>query len=100
MVESNNKPVVMVIGTLGTGKSTVLNRLIGEDVFQTGDYDCRKDFYMYQGEHYDYVDSMGLCDPRIDNRKWIQAYNANSNLKSRKIALVLLVVKGQIRSTN
>jgi ribosome biogenesis GTPase A len=26
-----NKPVVIVIGTLGTGKSTVLNRLIDKD---------------------------------------------------------------------
>jgi hypothetical protein len=55
---------------------------------------------MYQGEKYDICDSMGLGDPSIDITKWMDKYNANPNVKGREIALVLLVVKGQIRPTN
>jgi predicted GTPase len=97
-----NKPVVIVIGTLGTGKSTVLNRLIDKDEFQTsGEVDgCTQKFSMYHGKDYDICDSMGLGDPSIDITKWMDKYNANPNVKGREIALVLLVVKGQIRPTN
>jgi predicted GTPase len=102
MVESTNKPVVIVIGTLGTGKSTVLNRLIDKNEFETsGEVDgCTTEFDRYQGENYDIVDSMGLGDPEIDITKWMEIYNENPNVKNKKIALVLLVVKGQIRPTN
>ena len=30
LVETSSKPTIMVIGTLGQGKSTVLNRICGE----------------------------------------------------------------------
>jgi predicted GTPase len=103
MVDSTNKPVVIVIGTLGEGKSTVLNRLIGNDeLFATSDLatSCTQEFNMYHGKDYDICDSMGLADPKIDLTKWMRIYNANPNVKGRKIALVLLVVKGQIRPTN
>jgi predicted GTPase len=97
-----NKPVVIVIGTLGIGKSTVLNRLIDKDEFQTSDEvdGCTQEFQMFKGEKYDICDSMGLGDPNLDITKWMDKYNANPNVKGREIALVLLVVKGQIRPTN
>jgi predicted GTPase len=93
MVESNHKPVVIVIGTCGSGKSTVLNRLIDKDVFETSEecYSCTTEFNMYHGEDYDFIDSMGQGDPRLDITKWMDKYNANPNFKNRKIALVLLV---------
>jgi GTP-binding protein EngB required for normal cell division len=103
MVESTNKPVVIVIGTLGEGKSTVLNRLIGNDeLFATSDLatSCTQEFNMYHGGDYDICDSMGLADPSINLTKWMSIYNANPNVKNKKIALVLLVLKGQIRPTD
>ena len=37
MVDSNNKPLVVVIGSLGNGKSTFLNTLLGKNRFVTSD---------------------------------------------------------------
>jgi predicted GTPase len=97
-----NKPVVICLGTLGTGKSTVLNRLIDKDEFKTSDEatSCTQEFNMYHGGDYDICDSMGLADPSINLTKWMSIYNANPNVKNKKIALVLLVLKGQIRPTD
>ena len=37
MVESSTKPLVLVMGTLGVGKSTLLNRISGMVPFEAKD---------------------------------------------------------------
>ena len=63
----------MVVGQLGTGKSTFLNHLIGKDYFKTGDIptSCTRDFTYYEEGYRTFWDSPGLGDPDIiTHTKW------------------------------
>ena len=59
----------MVMGTLGTGKSTLLNRMSGEQVdafraeLQTAG--CTQESTMLQFEHFRLIDTPGLNDPNM-----------------------------------
>ena len=59
----------MVMGTLGTGKSTLLNRMSGEQVdafraeLQTKG--CTQELKMLKFEHFRLIDTPGLNDPNM-----------------------------------
>ena len=64
-------PLVLVIGTLGTGKSTLLNRLYGdaqESTFETSrkPRGCTKDYKVVDMPNYRIVDTPGTNDPRMN----------------------------------
>jgi putative ribosome biogenesis GTPase RsgA len=87
MVESNEKkPIIVVMGTLGVGKSTFLNTLLGEktEYFETsGGVDgCTQKFTSCQWGDYLVMDTPGLNDPKLDVVDWVATYNGTAAIKS------------------
>ena len=105
MVESSysnttTKPVVLVVGTLGIGKSTLGNVVAGGYYFETSSMaqGCTKAFNSWSssGFPFTYIDSPGTNDLRFDGPKWMQAFK-QSGLGGSRVDLCLLVVKSAIR---
>lgn len=98
---ADSKPLVLVLGTLGTGKSTVLNRTCGEE----GRFEAKdsveavtKGFNTYDLKNFTLLDTPGLGDPEMPLATWVGKLNA-STIKGRPVALVLMVLKAAIRPT-
>lgn len=73
------KPLIVTIGTLGVGKSTLMNRIIADDreEFQTsGDVDgCTSFFDPYILGDFTIVDTPGLGDVDLPFALWVQRFN-------------------------
>ena len=76
MVEANKRSV-MVLGSLGTGKSTFLNCLSGADLDEGEPFGMwtHKDPEWIEFEHFNLLDTPGLNDPRIQTADWAQRLN-------------------------
>ena len=99
MVESTNKPIVLAMGTAGTGKSTMLNRLLGNDEgFGTSGaaQSCTQSFTGIQTDYCTILDTPGLGDLNMTLEMWAAKLNS-SVYKDQKVALALLVIKASIR---
>ena len=105
MVEStysNNrtKPVVLSVGTLGIGKSTLGNVVAGGYYFETSGeaQGCTNAFMSWNSSNspFSYIDSPGTNDLRFDGPKWLKAFK-DSGLGGSRVDLCLLVVKSGIR---
>ena len=71
------KPTVVILGTVGHGKSNFLNRLAGENIFES-----RKQVTsvtlapkMTETEDFKMIDTPGLNDMRIDTKDWVDRFN-------------------------
>ena len=88
----------MVIGTLGVGKSTVLNRIAESNVFFAKDQveRCTTDFGMHEAQDFCLLDTPGLNDPDMTTVEWAGKLNA-SEFKGRPVAFVMMCLKACIR---
>ena len=96
------KPNVMVMGTLGTGKSTLLNRMSGqeEDLFvaRLQTEGCTQEPKIAEAEGFKLIDTPGLNDPNMTTNEWQTTYN--KWLKAQgpvRIDLAVLVFKQNVR---
>ena len=96
----NNKPTVMVLGSIGHGKSTFLNRLAGDENFFHAARSV-KGVTQYPTRHelpdFDLIDTPGLNDCRIPTADWVQRFNSCADSQPQPLSLALLVFKASIR---
>ena len=97
-------PTILPMGTLGTGKSTFLNRAIGqsdEDGFKTssGFAGCTQDFAITNKDGYDWIDSPGLNDPKLPVGSWIEMLK-EEGMRDQKINMALIFIKPRHRPEN
>ena len=92
MVEA--KPTIITLGTLGVGKSTVLNRLADADVFIAARSVKRvtTEFQLHEANDFSLIDAPGLGDPRMDLTAWANKLNT-SPFGGYPIALALMVIR-------
>ena len=83
-VANPNKPTVMVIGSIGHGKSTTMNRLAGQEgVFHA----ARKVKGVTQHPtckelaNFNLIDTPGLNDARIPTADWVGRFNQSADAK-------------------
>ena len=101
MVENTTnttKPNIMVLGTLGTGKSTLMNRLHGGDtnVFDASysEFGVTQKPEIIELENFTLIDTPGLNDPKIPTADWSTRFNSSEvTTNEKRIALSLLVFK-------
>ena len=96
------KPNVMVMGTLGTGKSTLLNRMSGqeEDVFEARlqTEGCTIEPKIAEAEGFKLIDTPGLNDPNMSTNEWQTIYNQWIDEQGNvPIDLAVLVFKQSVR---
>ena len=99
---AGEKPNVMVMGTLGTGKSTLLNRMSGqeEDVFvaRLQTEGCTQEPKIAEAEGFKLIDTPGLNDPNMSTNEWQTTYNKWIEVQGNvRIDLAVLVFKQNIR---
>ena len=101
MVQANNKPLVMLIGTLGTGKSHLGNKALGEGIFvsKKSVKGVTQDFKATEGPDFKLMDTPGLNDNRMTEETWFQKYR-ESAVGGSALDLVILVVASKIRVEN
>ena len=94
----------MVMGTLGTGKSTLLNRMSGKQVeeepflakLQTSG--CTQKPAMAEAEGFKLIDTPGLSDPNMSTLDWQTRYNQwIAEQGNVRIDLAVLVFKQSVR---
>lgn len=90
---NSSKPVILVLGTLGIGKSTLLNTLGGSFVTSDDVEGCTQEF-MINNEvpNFDLVDAPGLNDMDMPLNEWGARLNTSA-LKGKPVNLCLLVFK-------
>ena len=93
-----NKPTVITIGTLGVGKSTLLNRLADADVFAAKRTVKRvtTDFNLHEADTFGLIDCPGLGDPNMTLAEWAAKLN-ESRFTGKGIALALMVIRQKVR---
>jgi len=93
-----NKPTVITIGTLGVGKSTLLNRLAAADVFAAKRTVQRVTtaFNLHEADKFGLIDCPGLGDPRMPLVEWAAKLN-ESGYTGAGIALALMVIRQKVR---
>ena len=98
MVQANNKPLVMLIGTLGTGKSFLGNKALGEGTFVSKNSfkGCTQNFTAIEGPDFKFMDTPGLNDNRMTLETWLERYR-ESAVGGSALDLVILVVESKIR---
>ena len=100
MVEStsHSKPIVLAMGTLGVGKSTVLNRILGSAKFECSDRPTgvTQDFAAYETADFTILDTPGLNDMDMLLPTWAAKLNA-SPYRNQPVALVLMCLRAKIR---
>ena len=99
MVESRPyKPRVMVLGTLGTGKSTTMNCLSAAEeaafIAKRSQKGVTQELSEIEFDEFILIDTPGLNDPKMSTADWSTRYNSSSaTSNSAQIALILLVFK-------
>ena len=78
---SQTKPTVVVLGTVGHGKSNFLNRLAGEDIFESAKKVKSVTLVskMFENEDFKMIDTPGLNDKRIDTKDWVDSFNDSAS---------------------
>ena len=93
----------LVIGTLGTGKSTFLNTCTGKQNFLTSaePEGCTHNYSMIDliDKQLQFIDSPGLHDPKMPIGTWIEELKEDG-MKNRKINLCLIVLMQKVRPDN
>ena len=91
-----NKPTVMVLGSIGHGKSTLLNKLAGQqDLFRAvrSVKGVTQDCLCHELENFNLIDTPGLNDARIPTVDWVQRFNTNQHVKPQPLALCIMLFK-------
>lgn len=93
MVEANSKCNVIVLGMLGGGKSTIINKIIGADEAPSnmGAEGCTKEPKKYHSkliQGLTLIDTPGFGDPKISTRTWVSAALSLSGTEMDAIILV------------
>ena len=72
---------MVVLGTVGHGKSNFLNRLAGENAFESKKQivSVTKESQMFETEDFRMIDTPGLNDQRIDTKDWVERFNNMGN---------------------
>ena len=94
------KPTVVVLGTVGHGKSLFLNRLAGENVFESKKQvqTVTKEPKMVETDEFKIIDTPGLNDRRIDTKDWVERFNSSENASGpQPLALAILIFKATDR---
>ena len=99
---ASSKPTVMVIGTVGTGKSTTMQRLSGsneeEFISARQPEGCTQHAQVKEFNRFKLIDTPGLNDMRIPSSDWGTRYNESDVIKNCKcIDLVLILFRCKIR---
>ena len=98
---SNSKPIIMAIGPLGVGKSTVLNRLIGSEIFRCSNSHevINRDFFAFTTADFTILESPGFCVMDFDVKGWIYRFE-KSPYHEKPVDLVLMCLKASRRYCN
>ena len=94
------KPTVMVLGSIGHGKSTFMNKLGGQEMkFKSGRSikGVTQDCVCYEFENFNLIDTPGLNDARIPTVDWVQRFNTNEHVKPQPLALCIMLFKSSAR---
>ena len=94
---SNSKPIIMAMGRAGYGKSTVLNRLIGSEIFETRiSYltDTNRDLVAYETADFTILENPGFLE--IDPESWIDKLNS-SPYRNKPVDLVLMCFAAKMK---
>ena len=77
MVSIASKPTVVILGTVGHGKSNFCNRLAGENIFESKKQVTSVTLAPQMTETADFkmIDTPGLNDMRIDTKDWVDRFN-------------------------
>ena len=94
----SNKPTVITIGTLGVGKSTLLNCLAAAEVFAAKRSVKRvtTDFNLHEADTFALIDCPGLGDLNMPLIEWSAKLN-ESDYTGTGIALALMVIRQKVR---
>lgn len=65
---NNFKPKMMVYGVYNSGKSTVINALVGKELAKTGDTPETKEINVYKYKEYEIFDTPGINAPADDEK--------------------------------
>lgn len=65
---NNFKPKMMVYGVYNSGKSTVINALVGKELAKTGDTPETKEINVYKYKEYEIFDTPGINAPANDEK--------------------------------
>ena len=91
------KPTVIVLGTIGHGKSTFMNRIAGRDDYFKAARSIKGVTQfpkLVRTEHLNLVDTPGLNDTRIDTKDWVGRFNGgNGCTKPQDLGLAILLFK-------
>ena len=90
---------VVLMGSMGVGKSTVINKLVGRDVAPSanGANSCTKEPTLYASEVHpglNVIDTPGLGDPTIPTRKWAERA---AKISGKPIDAVIYVINSTTR---
>ena len=91
-----SKPVILPIGTLGTGKSTFLNTCLGYQGCAVNDEPegCTQNFNIVDTDLATLIDTPGLNDPNMPIGVWI---NSVRKTGGQKVSLALLFIAQKVR---
>ena len=78
---SKTKPTVVILGTVGHGKSNFLNCLAGENAFESSKQVTSVTLVpkMVETEDLKLIDTPGLNDMRIDTKDWVDRFNDSAS---------------------
>ena len=81
MASIASKPTVVILGTVGHGKSNFCNRLAGENIFESKKQvkSVTLESKMAETEDFKMIDTPGLNDKRIDTKDWVDSFNDSAS---------------------
>ena len=90
---------VILMGSMGVGKSTVINKLVGSEVAASasGGSSCTQEPTLYASQVHqglNVIDTPGLGDPTISTRKWAERA---ANIAGEPIDAVVYVINSTTR---
>ena len=105
-MEGNRKINIIILGTLGIGKSTVMNRMTGSEPFKASDKASgvtvvvNKYEFEYNGYHYKVIDSPGMNDCDMDMTTWLATFKKAAKIETEPIHLVICAYKAEFRPSS
>ena len=91
---------MIVLGTVGHGKSNFLNRLAGKNAFKSKRSVESVTLVpeMTETDHIKIIDTPGLNDERIDTKDWVDRFNDSGNVAGpQPLSLAILLFKASNR---
>ena len=94
-----SRPTALTMGTVGTGKSTFNNCMIGSSAFKTssGIASCTEDFQLANSNGIDFIDTPGLGAADLPTGIWIENLKEKDMVKTR-INLAIVILKAKYRA--